>query len=43
MERKGKFSQNQIIQNFTREKKVKKVQDKAKSSENIVEKSFIYK
>ena len=43
MERKGKFSQNQIIQNFTREKKVKQVQDKAKSSGNTVEKSFIYK
>lgn len=41
--KKGKFSQSQIIQNFTREKKVKQVQDKAKSSGNIVEKSFIYK
>lgn len=34
---------SRIIQNFTRGKNVKQVQDMAKSSGNRVEKSFIYK
>lgn len=42
-ERKRESLTKPIIQNFTRGKKEKQVQDKAKNSGNIVDKSFIYK